>query len=549
MTSTELSVRPHTTSWSRQAATERVSAAGDVVFGTGLAALLLFAAWCGRGVWFFIDEWSVVTRYHDGHWLQPFNGHLSLVPIAIYRTLLSTVGYDFVWFRLVALACYGAAAVAVYLFARTRVHPMLAAVAGLAVAWSSQARLMIMFPLLLNFAVPMAAVVVIWMLLDRDTMATDVAASLLMGVALASSAVGLLAPIAVGADLLFRREARIRRWLLFLPPAALWLAWYVGYGAGHTGAGGSVSKILSFGWREFYATFVGLAGGWEPGGIVLLAGTIALVGFAVFRWRTFDRRALAITLTLFGFLFLTAAGRSNAGEKFHVPPIAADSDRYLWVNAILLICLAAHVLRGRRVPVVAIVAAAALTIGNGAVLADRLYHYRDTAVSNARDLRSYLVAVDAVGEKVDRSRPMPMGFIPVSTAAYLGLEHHFGSPVTGISLDSLGGEDSRIGADGWMVRDLGIHVRAGDVPSSDCVAVPAADTEGAAVRGQARIVIRATDQPVTVTVRRLARMFDGPPIGDVPVGGTGVVDIPVDHSALPWHLHVVGAGGEVQRCG
>jgi hypothetical protein len=550
MTSTDLSARSETSPWSRRAGVAHETRTGDVVFGAGLASLAVFAAWCGRGVWFFIDEWSVVTRYHDGHWLEPFNGHLSLVPIAIYRTLLSTVGYDFVWFRLVALLCYGAVAVAVYRFARERVDPLPAAIAGLAVAWSSQARLMIMFPLLLNFAVPMAAVVAIWILLDRDRPQTDVAASVLTGVALASSAVGLLAPIAVGADLVLRREARVRRWITFLPPVALWLAWYVTKAQGHTGAGGSPSKMVSFAWREFYATFGGLAGGWEPGGIALLVATGALVAVAALRWKTFDRRALAITLTLLGFLVLTGAGRSNAGQKFHVPPIAADSDRYLWVNAILLICLTVHLLRGRRLPAVAIIAAAGLTIVNGAVLTDRLYHYRDTPVSNAAGIRSYLVAVDAVGDKVDRSRPMPMGFIPVSTAEYLGLARHYGSPVAGISLDALGNEESRVGADGWIVHDLGIRVHVGGGSTQPaCAALDAAGPDGATVKAPASVVIRATDEPVMVLVRRLATRFDAPPIGEVPAGATGVVDLSLDHSGAPWHLHVLGTGADVRRCG
>ncbi len=87
---------------------------GTAGFSVGLATLIGFAAWCGRGVWFFIDEWVMVPRYHDGHWLTPFNGHLSIVPVAIYRTLLETGGYSFVPYRVVGLACYAAVAIAVF---------------------------------------------------------------------------------------------------------------------------------------------------------------------------------------------------------------------------------------------------------------------------------------------------------------------------------------------------------------------------------------------------------------------------------------------------
>src|SRR5207248_3319132 len=140
---------------------------------------------------FFIDEWSVITRYHDGHWLTPFNGHLSIVPIAFYRFMLSTAGYQFAPERIVALACYGAVAIAVYCFARPRVDPVVAAIAALLVAWSSQAQLLIMFPLLINFTIPIAILVVIWILLDRDEFRFDVTASVLLAFALATSSVAL----------------------------------------------------------------------------------------------------------------------------------------------------------------------------------------------------------------------------------------------------------------------------------------------------------------------------------------------------------------------
>jgi hypothetical protein len=28
-----------------------------------------------------------------------------------------------------------------------------------------------------------------------------------------------------------------------------------------------------------------------------------------------------------------------------------------------------------------------------------------------------------------------------------------------------------------------------------------------------------------------------------------VVDLPLDHSGAPWHLHVLGTGADVRRCG
>src|SRR5215467_1900822 len=100
MTATELSgAAPASARASHRPVSFALLHAGDGLFAAGLVALLAWAAWCGRGVWFFIDEWKVITRYHNGDWLEPFNGHLSLVPIATYRILLATVGYNFAPYR------------------------------------------------------------------------------------------------------------------------------------------------------------------------------------------------------------------------------------------------------------------------------------------------------------------------------------------------------------------------------------------------------------------------------------------------------------------
>jgi hypothetical protein len=528
-----------------------VDALGTGIFAVGLGTLIGWALWCGRGVWFYIDEWVVITRYHDGHWLTPFNGHLSLVPIAVYRGLLATVRYDFTWYRVVGVVCYAAAAIAVFCFARTRVHPVFAALAALAVAWSSQARLLVMFPLLLNFTVPIAAVVAIWMLLERDTLRADVLASLAMALALASSAVGLLAPVAVGVDLLLRRERRWRRWLVFVPPVALWLAWYAAYGVGKTGAGGGAGSIVSFAGREsleMFAAFVGLS---KPAGAVLFVAFVAFLVVAHTRWRTFDRRAAVILVTLVAFLFLTAAGRANVATKFHVPAIPPDTDRYLWVDDLLIICLLVQCLRGRRIHAVAYVAALALVVGNGIVLGRHLGTYRDNPIVVEREMQTAIVAVDALGSRADPSRLLQLGILPVPTRDYLGLARHYGSPAAGVPWNRLGSERARVQADGWLVHDLG--VRLTPVAASDgsaCRAVPrAGPTRTFTMHAPATVVVHGGTSPASVAVRRLARHFDAPALGDVAPGENARVDIPRDNSGWPWYVQVTGAGASVSECG
>jgi len=516
---------------------------GDVFFGAGLAALLGWAAWCGRGVWFFIDEWSVITRYHDDHWLTPFNGHLSLVPIAFYRTMLSLFGYTFWPERYVALMCYAAVAIAVFWFARLRVSPLVAALAALLVAWSSQAQLLIMFPLLINFTIPIAVLVFIWILLDRNTFRADVLASVLLAFALATSSVALIGVVTIGLELALQRETRVRRWLTLVWPFALWLVWYGFYGAGHTGAGGSVGSVLSFAWHQFLATWVGLAAGWKPGGVLVFAGVAAVVVLAVVRWKTFDRRALVILLTFFGFLLLNAIGRNAAGKEFHVPPIAPDSERFVWVDGLIVVCLVVQCLRRQRVHVLGVLAGVVLLVGNAVALGRDLHDYHSNQLANARNVRTVLVGIDALGARADQTRDLPLGFIPVPTRAYQSLVRHYGSPVAGVSVDALGDERVRAQVDGWMIHDLGIHI----APGTGVGCRPLAD--GAPVNAPATVAVQAGATPANVSVRRLAETFDAPALGNVTPGPPSAIEFPRDDSSLPWYVHVDDPSARLDVCG
>lgn len=62
-----------------------------VADGAGLVVTVgsvAWALWMGRHLWWFSDEWNIMGTYPSGNLLEPFNGHLSLVPVALYQVLL-----------------------------------------------------------------------------------------------------------------------------------------------------------------------------------------------------------------------------------------------------------------------------------------------------------------------------------------------------------------------------------------------------------------------------------------------------------------------------
>ncbi|MEZ5268937.1 MAG: hypothetical protein R2789_10385 [Microthrixaceae bacterium] len=69
-----------------------------------VAVLVIVAAWVGRRLWFFSDDWNIFAEYHSGNLLEPFNRHLSLLPAGIYQFLFHTVGVNpYVPYRVVGL--------------------------------------------------------------------------------------------------------------------------------------------------------------------------------------------------------------------------------------------------------------------------------------------------------------------------------------------------------------------------------------------------------------------------------------------------------------
>ena len=49
------------------------------MLGAGLVGMVGLAWTTGRHLWFYSDDWNILTGYHQGRLLEPFNGHLSLI--------------------------------------------------------------------------------------------------------------------------------------------------------------------------------------------------------------------------------------------------------------------------------------------------------------------------------------------------------------------------------------------------------------------------------------------------------------------------------------
>jgi hypothetical protein len=523
--------RPATTPVDGPAAVSRPTdeRAGLGVLIVGLGTLVTYAWLLGRDLSFFSDDWDIIAFHHDGHVLVPFNGHLSLLPITIFRTLFLTVGIGtYTPYRVVGFAGYCVMVVALYAYGRRRVGSVLAALAALSIAWFSAGDINVLFPFLVNFSVPLAAGAGIWLLRDRDSLHGDVLGGALLAVALASSGIGLTVATAVFVELVLRR-ARADRWLPYLVPFGLWLLWYTQYRTSIASIG-SARSVVHYALREVLATFAGFAGGSTVIGAVLLVAYAALLAVGALRWHTLDARALAALAGAGSFVVLTSITRIGI-----VPAIPPDTGRYLWVNGFFLVAAALQLARGRRLGPEVIAGAFVLVLVGALTLVGNLRSYHAEVQHYERVARTSMTAVESIPDQVDRSRVMPLSFILVRAGDYLDAVHHLGSPLEHIGFDDLGSEQDRIDADQLMVQDLALRADATASMPPACAAAPARE---AAVDSGHTVVVQAGAAPATVSVRRLATAFDAPPFATVPAGSTVAIVLPRDHGRYPWHLAV-----------
>ncbi len=406
-----------------------------------------------------------------------------------------------------------------------------------------------MFPLLSNFTIPVAALVMIWMLLEQDRRGCDIGASALVALALATSSVGLLTVMTVVAELVLRRERRWWRWAVFAPPIVLWGIWYLAYDAGHTGAGGTVGSVASFAYHQFLATFVGLAAGSQVGGAVVFCVTVTVITAAITRWRAFDRTAGIIRgdvrrLPAADAISGTPPARSSMSRRSPLTPSASSGSTASWCSACSCSASVAAGSTPSRSP--ACWSSSWRTppcsqTGWSTTGARPCPTGATPARHSSRSTRSEIAPIPTVR--------FPLGFIPVPTHGYQSLARHFGSPVAGVPPSQLGGRADAppcAGTAGWCTTS-----GSGSDPTSHPQPVPRwARRWAASRRGGPR---RCASGPVRNPRRsRCADSSGGrwEPHGRDRPGGAGIrARDPTRRWSLPWFVHVDQPDTVIERCG
>lgn len=200
-------------------AVHSVDLAFAAIIGTWFAYLLRLTA----DGWFYLDDWGLIEQSGSFEGLfQPFNKHLSLAILVIYRVLAEAFGFDYGPYRTVGLLCLLAVPVSFFWTNRRLLGPPLAAIASLSMLAFTNHELR---PATLNHYLVGVGAVGCAAALNRGRRADWV---LLATVTLSLSAASGGVAVAV-ACLIHNGCVRPwrRRWLVVLVPVASWLVWLI----------------------------------------------------------------------------------------------------------------------------------------------------------------------------------------------------------------------------------------------------------------------------------------------------------------------------------
>lgn len=183
--------------------------------------------------YFFVDDWLLIEQAGSlGGMVEQYNGHLSVVILAIYRGLVEVFGFDYTAFRLVATSILAGTAVAYFATTRRYLGPPLAGLLTMSLLWYAGMEL---YPAEMNHHLVMLGAIACSAALNRGPRADGIlAVALVLSLASAGGGVAVLAACLVH-NALTRPHAR--RWLIVVIPGALWAIWvfFVAGGVGDLG--------------------------------------------------------------------------------------------------------------------------------------------------------------------------------------------------------------------------------------------------------------------------------------------------------------------------
>ena len=508
-------------------ATERARWVTYAVCVLGVAAVVVIYL-SGRGLIFYFDEWDFIQTRRTGFgdaFLRPHNGHLSAVPVAVYRTLFAAVGLrHYGAYRLVLATLHASCGLLLYSYGRRRADPLFAAVAAaslltLAAGWQD-----LLWPFQIGFLSSIAFGLLALNLRDRRH---SLLAAFAVLASLASSGLGV--PILAG----FLVESVVRRagheLAALSVPSAVYGAWYFARGEPQAAAanlGHLPGHVATSGAAAVHAMT-----GIPMGGAAVL-GCAVLVGAGIFSFVTLpnSRPRLLFAATSAGsFWCLTALTRGQFAEP--------GASRYAYPSAaFVLIGLveASRLLRGRRAvlgALAAMVAVISALVVNISAFEDGVHFLRETSGYLAAELGALeTVQSSDAAFKPDRGRAPQ-----ISAGAYFAASRSLGSPALTPAQIAAAPSGIRAAADQVMAAAGG--ARLVDIDSTpDATACHQPALHAAERFSQGTTLRNDGTAPARIAAAAFAESTTPTFVGDLPPGATAALRLPSTPGTVHWRI-------------
>ncbi|MCB0871465.1 MAG: hypothetical protein KDB52_11585 [Solirubrobacterales bacterium] len=515
---------------------------------------------------FITDEWSfLVLRQGWGldQLLTPFGGHPVMTPAFIFKFSQELFGMDSSRpEQFVATAIFLLTNALLFIYLRRRVGSWAALIgtalilflggAFEALLWSFQTMV---------YIGAMAAGIGALIALDRDDHKGDVIAAILLALSLTFSGIGLTFVAAAIVEWALNPRDRRRRIFVPLVPLTFFVLWWLGWG--HSTSADSfepslelsvLPKVPEYMFNAFAAGLTSLGGlatgdGSEPDQPHLIWGKLAaivLIGLSIWRIRSLGRvpRDFLVTAAAGLCLYLMFALAQDAYQAFGVAQVRTPTlSRYQLPSAIFILLIASTLLRGVKIPRLALVIAGVLSlfaITNGIQLMTDKAHERwepSSAYSKAT-----LTGIEAAGPDMVAGYSFKLGTpFELPGDQYMRAVEAHGSPA--YSQEELASMDPafRGTADSALIGALGIEV-SGAPPAFDSPQCRRVNVKRSLALEPGTYSVKNRGE--TDLYFGLARLGDPPglPIGGALPGATVGLGLPAGSLDAPWVLSFSGTG-------
>jgi hypothetical protein len=521
------------------------------------AGLILYL---NRGTVFYADElaWVYATPgLGPREVIEPHNGHLIATSRLAFKAIFETIGDSYVSVRVLGVGAVLLSAGLFYALAKRRIGalPALAPAVVLLFCGSAWGHVVIPigFPIIFSVAAGLGALLA----MERDDRRGDIAACVLLVLAVATYTSGLAFVAGAGVWVLMRQDRWRRSWIVAIPVAlyAAWFLWSLSSAASPESEGKITNALLIPSYAAdslaaAVAAVTGLGLDFSDRAQVSLGWGRAAAALAVAALVLRVRRGAVPAMVWVGLAILAAYWTLGAlvteAETLQLP----GEVRYIYVGAVgvLLVAVAAATrVRFSTLGLLVLLAATAISLAtNIAGLRDGAGAFRNYYTTAARAQFAMLeLARDHVDPSFDPESAVPE-FSPVGSraGAYLTVADEYGSLAYSLPELEQQGEGTRQGADQILVRalDLRIEPSPGSVRAADCTTI------GAGPGGEVGFELAAGDTLLRARGRNpgelaLARFGNAPSaeLGAVRSGEGVLLRVPGDTWPKPWRAAVTGA--------